>query len=173
MKWFGLANQQFDCGSSIAAQLPDASDIIFAKAKTFQLRGIAMTIRKFFFLVLLCTFFYACAGLQTDSDDNRSASDDSKNISSDAAAVKTKPSGKQTPSNVNKDPQLSSTFVPVLYITQDVKLRKDPSLSGKVITGLKKGETVDKLDAVKDWVKVKSSSGKTGWVYDKYVSENK
>jgi uncharacterized protein YgiM (DUF1202 family) len=43
-------------------------------------------------------------------------------------------------------------------------IRTEPSMKGKVITTLRKGETVIKLDESGDWFNVQLPSGGTGWI---------
>ena len=52
-------------------------------------------------------------------------------------------------------------------------MRIDPRHLSKVIVTLKKGELVEKISVSKNWIQVKSASGKTGWVLKKFVFEGK
>ncbi len=129
--------------------------------------------KKIFCFFLLCVLFYACAGTQTNSDNVQPAPANPQNVSSDTTAAKAPASGRETSAVVGKDAETSKSFVQSLYLIKDTKMRKEAKNLSKVVATLKKGETVEKLDVSGNWIKVKSSSGKTGWVYYKYVSENK
>lgn len=53
---------------------------------------------------------------------------------------------------------------------QVLNVRSKAALSSSVIQKLQKGDKVSILESSGDWLKVKTSGGKTGWVYSSYVS---
>lgn len=130
-------------------------------------------IKKIFSVILLCVFFYACAGSQATPDNVQpTAPDTAKNVSPDPAANHPQQKNIEQPENARVS-QPAAPVVQYLYITKDAKMRKDPKSLGKVIVILKKGELVEKISESKNWVHVKSASGKTGWVLKKFVFEGK
>ncbi len=61
-------------------------------------------------------------------------------------------------------------------ITVNVNLRQTPGLNGVIITGLKKNERVIIEDKQEDWYQVlveRKTYGVKGWVYSKYIKEDK
>ena len=61
-------------------------------------------------------------------------------------------------------------------ITANVNLRQMPGLNGVIITGLKKNERVIIEDKQEDWYQVlveRKTYGFKGWVYGKYIKEDK
>jgi len=65
---------------------------------------------------------------------------------------------------------------PEVYLVinaEQVNIRAEANSKSKIITTLKKGDKIQKLDIDKsgDWFNVKLTSGKTGWVFKKLVKE--
>lgn len=58
-----------------------------------------------------------------------------------------------------------------LILLKNSNIRTEPSLKGKVITTLRKGEKVIKLDESGDWFDVGLPSGGTGWISKRLVKE--
>ncbi len=132
-----------------------------------------MMIKKIFSVFLLCILFYACAGSQeTPGKVQSTAPDTAKNVSSAPAANHQEQKNIQQPQSAREN-QPAMPVVHYLYITRDAKMRKDPKHLSKVIVTLKKGELVEKISVSKNWIQVKSASGKTGWVLKKFVFEGK
>lgn len=132
--------------------------------------------KNIFSVLLLCLLLYACAASQTNPDNAPSAKPDNAQATTPDRSSKNTSDfvvkDQDQPTRVSND-QLSTPTVQYLYIVKDVKMRKEARNLSKVVVTLKKGELVEKIDASKTWVKVKTSSGKTGWVSNKFVSENK
>ena len=59
----------------------------------------------------------------------------------------------------------------ILITTAAANVRSGPDVKSKIIAKLKKGEKVVKLDASDTRIRVKSSSGVTGWVSSKFVKK--
>jgi uncharacterized protein YgiM (DUF1202 family) len=59
----------------------------------------------------------------------------------------------------------------ILIATTAANVRSGPDVKSKIIAKLKKGEKVVKLDASDTRIRVKSSSGVTGWVSSKFVKK--
>jgi uncharacterized protein YgiM (DUF1202 family) len=132
-----------------------------------------MMIKKISSVILLCVLFYACAGSQATPDKVQSTTPDTaKNVSSESAANNQEQKNIQQPESA-KERQPATPLVQYLYITKDAKMRTDPKNLSKVIVILKKGELVEKIAVSKNWIQVKSASGKTGWVLKKFVFEGK
>lgn len=130
-------------------------------------------IKKIFSVILLCALFYACAGSQATPDSAQPTTPDSaKNAGPDPAVNQREQKDIQEPQSA-KESQPVTPVVQYLYITKDAKMRKDPKPMSKVIATLKKGELVEKVSVSKNWIQVKSASGKTGWVLKKFVFEGK
>lgn len=129
--------------------------------------------KKIFSVILLCVLFYACAGSQATPDKVQSTTPDTaKNVSSESAANNQEQKNILQPESA-KASQPAAPVVQYLYITRDAKMRKDPKNLSKIIVTLKKGELVEKISDSKNWIQVKSASGKTGWVLKKFVFEGK
>ena len=125
--------------------------------------------KKIFSVILLCVLFYACAGSQATPDKVQSTTPDTaKNVSSESAANNQEQKNIQQPESA-KASQPAAPVVQYLYITRDAKMRKDPKNLSKIIVILKKGELVEKISDSKNWIQVKSASGKAGWVLRKFV----
>lgn len=58
----------------------------------------------------------------------------------------------------------NSTSRFLIVIKKSTKVRTEVGKKGKVIATLKKGDKVQKLDAIKSWYKVELPSGDVGWV---------
>jgi Bacterial SH3 domain len=58
-----------------------------------------------------------------------------------------------------------------LILLKNSNIRTEPSIKGKVITTLRKGEKVVKLDESGDWYDVGLPSGRTGWISKSLVKE--
>jgi hypothetical protein len=58
-----------------------------------------------------------------------------------------------------------------LVLTKGGNIRSEPSAKSKIITTLKKGDKVEKLDKSGNWFKIKLASGDTGWVFKDLVKE--
>lgn len=58
-----------------------------------------------------------------------------------------------------------------LILLKNSNIRTEPSINGKVITTLRKGGVVVKIDESGDWFNVRLSSGRTGWVSKRLVKE--
>jgi len=54
---------------------------------------------------------------------------------------------------------------------KNANVRTEPDLKSKIIATLKKGTKVEKIGQTGDWVHVKLSSGKTGWIFHELVKE--
>ncbi len=62
--------------------------------------------------------------------------------------------------------------VAVYVITlKNANVRSEPDLKSKILVTLKKGTKVEKIGQTADWVHIKLSSGKTGWIFHKLVKE--
>ena len=62
--------------------------------------------------------------------------------------------------------------IAVYVITlKNANVRSEPDLKSKIITTLKKGTKVEKIGQTGDWVHVKLSSEKTGWIFHELVKE--
>lgn len=78
----------------------------------------------------------------------------------------TQPSSLPPASNPEVKETASQT---TLIMTAAANVRSGPDVKSKIISKLKKGEKVVKLDASGARIRVKSSSGVTGWVSSKFV----
>ena len=58
-----------------------------------------------------------------------------------------------------------------LIFLKNSNIRTEPSVDGKVITTLRKGGVVVRIDESGDWFNVRLPSGKTGWVSKRLVKE--
>ncbi|MFA7572558.1 MAG: substrate-binding domain-containing protein [Lutispora sp.] len=54
--------------------------------------------------------------------------------------------------------------------TVNVNFRKGPGINNSIISVIKKGSEVKTLEKVGRWYKIQLANGKTGYVYDKYLS---
>ncbi|MCK4798323.1 MAG: SH3 domain-containing protein [Spirochaetes bacterium] len=79
----------------------------------------------------------------------------------------------------DKTKNATSYFTPTI---NNLRFRASPSLQGKFIRSLKKGEKLELLekgktetigDVTGTWVKVKTNSGEVGWCFDAYLEEVK
>jgi len=62
---------------------------------------------------------------------------------------------------------------PLVYLVtiKAANVRTEANAQSKIITQLKKGEKVEKLDKSGNWFKIKLTSGETGWVFKDLVKE--
>lgn len=62
---------------------------------------------------------------------------------------------------------------PITYLvtTKIANVRSEPNAKSKILTTLKKGEKAEKLDKSGNWLKIKLTSGDTGWVFKDLVKE--
>lgn len=67
-------------------------------------------------------------------------------------------------------PAPAPTAVYVITL-KNANVRSEPDLKSKIMATLKKGTKVEKIGQTGDWVHVKLSSGKTGWIFHELVKE--
>ncbi len=62
---------------------------------------------------------------------------------------------------------------PIVYLIalKNLNLRSVPNAGGKIITTLKVGDKIEKIGESNDWLRVKSSSGNTGWIFKDLAKE--
>jgi hypothetical protein len=58
-----------------------------------------------------------------------------------------------------------------LILLKKSNIRTDPGTKSKIITTLRKGEKVVKIDESGDWFNVRVPSGETGWIFKRLVKE--
>jgi uncharacterized protein YgiM (DUF1202 family) len=61
--------------------------------------------------------------------------------------------------------------VTYLVTTSACNVRSEPNVKSKVITTLKKGQKVEKLDQLENWCNIKLLSGEKGWIHKDLVKE--
>jgi len=126
-------------------------------------------------VMAMAVCLWACAGTP-QSEDKKPA--DVKQQSVETRSTTTSPSPststRQTsPSSPATAPQVkpAESDIAYLVITAKTSLRAEPKSKAKVITKLKKGEKVLRLNASDSWYQVELSDQTTGWVLKKYTKE--
>ena len=100
------------------------------------------------------------------------------------AKVKVRPSGQPVapapsrPEAVRAEPETKTMTAELpgethLILLKNGHIRTESGTKGKVITTLRKGEVVVKVDESGNWFNVRLPSGKTGWIFKSLVKEVK
>ena len=73
-------------------------------------------------------------------------------------------------SGTSDNTENSTTGKKVTVTASTLNVRSGPSTSYSITTKVYKGETVEVLESSNGWSKIKTSSGKTGWASEEYLS---
>ena len=73
-------------------------------------------------------------------------------------------------SGASDNTENSTTGKKVTVTASTLNVRSGPSTSYSITTKVYKGETVEVLESSNGWSKIKTSSGKTGWASEEYLS---
>jgi hypothetical protein len=95
-----------------------------------------------------------------------------KSPAMEAQAAAVPPSVGSAEANAESKPAVAEKpAASFLILTKAANIRSEPNIKSKVITILKKGSKVEKLDKSGSWFKIKLPSGITGWVFQDLVKE--
>lgn len=67
------------------------------------------------------------------------------------------------------------SFAEDMYVTDvtEISLRTGPSVENKIIAMVKTGDKLEVIEYQKDWSQVRTSSGKSGWVLSRFITQKR